>query len=69
MDGLKAFRACPFCGNPYPHLRVIQGEDGFRDRYCILCDYAEGGCGAEGGWRHSMEEAIAIWNDRRRKWR
>ena len=69
LDGCGEIRACPFCGKPEPVLRIIGGQDGFRDQYCFLCDYDEGGCGAEGGLRHSPEEALAVWNERRRKWR
>lgn len=57
-------RACPHCGNPNPHLQLYPGKDGFRTRYAILCDYQEGGCGAEGGRYHSVAEAIEFWNAR-----
>ena len=49
---------CPFCGFREPHLAVHPGADGFRDRYSVLCDYRDGGCGADGPWRHSREEAV-----------
>ena len=62
-------RPCPFCGNPDVTLRRKAGEDGFRDRYYVLCDYDLGGCGAEGGWRHRPEEAVWCWNERRRVYR
>lgn len=39
---------CPFCGFREPHLAVHPGADGFRDRYSVLCDYQDGGCGADG---------------------
>ena len=60
-------KKCPFCGSDNLFLRVIGGKDGFRDRFCVLCDYDDGGCGAEGGWRHSPAEALDVWNQRRRK--
>jgi hypothetical protein len=62
MDEL---RSCPFCGEILaPTLIVRKGKNGWRDRYAVLCDYNEGGCGAESGWYHSPEEAIASWNRR-----
>lgn len=69
MDRYFIPRMCPFCGKTEPKLRIIGGGDRFRDRYCVVCDYDEGGCGAEGGWRHSPSEALACWNERRRKYR
>lgn len=47
-------------------MRIIGGQDGFRDQYCVICDYDTGGCGAEGGWRHDPDEALYAWNQRRR---
>ena len=56
---------CPHCSSPTaPRITIIEGKDGFRHRYAVLCDYENGGCGAEGGYRHSEEEAIAVWNER-----
>lgn len=55
---------CPFCGFKEPHVTVHPGVDGFRDRYSVLCDYRDGGCGADGPWYHSREEAVGAWNRR-----
>ena len=55
---------CPFCGFKEPHVTVHPGADGFRDRYSVLCDYQDGGCGADGPWYHSRVEAIWAWNRR-----
>lgn len=55
---------CPFCGNSKPRGRIYFGQDGFRDRYAILCHYFEPGCGAESGHYHTMQEAIDSWNRR-----
>ena len=55
---------CPFCGNEVVRLITRHGIDGWRDRYYILCDYNDGGCGASGGWYHSSNEAVACWNRR-----
>lgn len=68
MEELNLFRThlepCPHCGNPKPHGRRYQGRDGFRDRFSVLCDYAEGGCGAESGHYHTIAEAVTNWNCR-----
>lgn len=55
---------CPFCGSKEPHVTVHPGVDGFRDCYSVLCDYQDGGCGADGPWYHSRDEAIWAWNRR-----
>ena len=60
---MKPIKRCPFCGN-YARIIIRQGKDGWRDRYSVLCDYENGGCGAESGWYHSREEAIDSWNKR-----
>ena len=57
-------KPCPFCGFGYPSVVTYPGQDGFRDRYAVRCDYTDGGCGAEGGWRHYVEEAVEVWNGR-----
>lgn len=63
-------RACPFCGfMESVDIRCKPGKDGWRARYYVLCDYDEGGCGAAGGERHSVAEAVGCWNERRRKYR
>ena len=66
--GERKLRACPFCGNPDLTIAVYKGTDGFRNRYAVLCDYDYGGCGAEGGHRHYIDEAVDVWNERRRKY-
>lgn len=45
-------------------LMTKPGRNGFRDLYFVRCRYDEGGCGGEGGWRHSKEEAVNAWNKR-----
>lgn len=66
--GTLQLRRCPFCGNPEPRLVRYAGKDGFRDRFAVLCDYDDGGCGAEGGQCHYRHEAVLCWNARKRKW-
>lgn len=67
--GELEIRKCPFCGFEGCFVRMEKGKDGFRDRYYVICDYGWGGCGAAGGERHSMAEAVGCWNERRRKYR
>lgn len=55
---------CPFCGNKDVTMMKRNGKDGFRDRFYVLCDYNDGGCGASGGWYHSESEAAEMWNKR-----
>lgn len=59
--GLKP---CPFCGNKDVILMTRNGHDGWRDRFYVLCDYNDGGCGASGGWYHHPYEAGNAWNRR-----
>lgn len=58
------YNPCPFCGNTNPKPRRYKGRDGWRDRFAVLCRYDEGGCGAEGGRYHTLEEAVEAWNRR-----
>ena len=55
---------CPFCGYKKPVLMTRHGQDGWRDRFYVLCDYTLGGCGASGQWNHYADEAIEAWNRR-----
>ena len=60
MDELKP---CPFCGTE-PTVIVRRGKAGWRDKFAVLCDHEQGGCGAESGWYHNEEEAVETWNKR-----
>ncbi len=64
----RAVKRCPFCGNPDVEMILIKPEDGFRVKFAVRCNYDSGGCGAEGGWRHNVDEAVDVWNQRKRKW-
>lgn len=58
-------KPCPFCGMKDSIVFITRkGKDGWRDRYSVLCDYEDGGCGAESGWYHDRGEAVAAWNRR-----
>ena len=58
-------RPCPFCGSKdAPKIAKRYGANGWRDRYAILCDYEDGGCGSESGWYHELAEAVGCWNMR-----
>jgi len=63
-------KRCPFCGKPDPVLRTYKadGKKLFLDRFSVLCRWDDGGCGAESGWYHSPEEAVAMWNQRKRRY-
>ena len=56
-------KICPFCGNDGT-IRILKGKGGWRDRYAVICNYDDGGCGAESGLYHSEAEAIEAWNSR-----
>ena len=57
-------KPCPFCGGSNSLSIAEHPQEGFGSRYSILCDYREGGCGADGPWYHSPEEAAWAWNRR-----
>lgn len=59
-----SLKPCPFCEKKEPTIWVRVGRNGWRDRYCVLCDYDDGGCGSESGWYHSEAEAVECWNRR-----
>ena len=60
---MEELRCCPFCGGE-GKIIVRRGKNGWRDRYSVLCDYDDGGCGSESGWYHYEQEAIEAWNRR-----
>ncbi len=65
MPKINDLKPCPFCGQGSPvHMVVQRGTEGWRDRYYVLCDYREGGCGASGGTYHTEAEAFASWQNR-----
>lgn len=57
-------KPCPHCGFEKLHARRYLEEDDFSDKYAILCDYRDGGCGAESGHYHTLLEATLMWNKR-----
>lgn len=64
-------KACTFCGFAKPKVVLLQPDDVNRyvNKFMVLCDYREGGCGAASGWFNCPEEAEYMWNQRRRKWK
>lgn len=64
-------KQCPFCGFPRPKVVLLQpdGMSRYTNKFMVLCDYRDGGCGASSGWFNCPEEAGYMWNQRRRKWR
>lgn len=58
-------KPCPFCGEKDAvRMMMREGKDGWRNRFFVLCEYDNGGCGAESGWYHYREEAAEAWNRR-----
>ena len=58
-------KPCPHCGFEKPHIRQYAAEDiGFFSKYAVICDYRDGGCGAESGHYNNKIEAISNWNSR-----
>ena len=57
-------KPCPHCGFDKLHGRKYISQDDFPAKYAILCDYSEGGCGAESGHYHTLLEATLMWNKR-----
>ena len=58
---------CPFCGGR--NVKVIErkrhaGKETEKVSYAVLCNYREGGCGANGGRRRTPLEAKIVWNQR-----
>lgn len=63
-DEIK-LRFCPFCGSTdAPRMYTRHGKNGWLDRFMIICDYDDGGCGGSSGWYHYPREAIECWNRR-----
>lgn len=56
-------KPCPHCGFFKPQGRKYL-SDSFSPKYAVLCDYREGGCGAESGHYHTLFEAVSNWNQR-----
>ena len=62
---MAEMKPCPFCGELLtPRIVCRIGRNGWRDRWCVPCEYGDGGCGAESGWYYSQDEAIEAWNRR-----
>ena len=65
--GLKIkLKPCPFCGKKDLLIRKhrADGMKLFRERYSVVCDFRDGGCGTESGWWYDPEEAAEMWNKR-----
>ena len=61
---MVVLKKCPFCGNKYVSVVKHETKCGWRPFYYVLCDYADGGCGATGQWSHEQADAIEAWNRR-----
>jgi len=68
VDGMP-LRECPFCGKCVAGIRIFtpDGRKLFTHRYGVVCDYDRGGCGGAGGIYKTPQEAVAMWNQRKRR--
>ena len=63
---------CPFCGSNHIIIRGCNAQcTEMKDceicnnsSFAVCCDFSNGGCGAEGGYRDTKELAIEAWNRR-----
>lgn len=63
---------CPFCGktdtlimaDDWDDLAVLDVEPTSDNSFAVTCDFTAGGCGAQGGYRKTPEDAEAAWNTR-----
>ena len=60
---MTKLKPCPFCGKK-PYLLARDHEDFPHPWYMVICDYGQGGCGAESAWCVSAEKATEMWNRR-----
>jgi Lar family restriction alleviation protein len=51
---------CPFCGGAPEQ----EPENGGLGSFWIICDNVGIGCGCEGPYKHSPDDAVAAWNRR-----
>lgn len=52
----KGLKSCPFCGNKSPY----SSYDSELNVFSIRCEK----CDARGGYRKTVDEAVAAWNGR-----
>ena len=65
-------KPCPFCGktdtlimaDDWDDLAVLDVEPTSDNSFAVTCDFTAGGCGAQGGYRKTPEDAEAAWNAR-----
>ena len=59
-NALAELMPCPFCGGkPNDEL-----EDNGSNVTWVICDNVKDGCGCEGPYKHTPEDAIEAWNRR-----
>ena len=70
VEGMP-LKNCPFCGKPVPDIKIFPEDEKIRfsPRFGVVCDWDYGGCGGAGGLYKTPQEAVAAWNQRRRKWK
>jgi len=57
---MSYLKSCPFCGEP----AIEQIENNGAGCFWVICDNVKGGCGCEGPYKHSPEDAVSAWNRR-----
>lgn len=67
-------RPCPFCGRAdTPEVTdwndangIDEDDPAYEDgpAFVVVCNYRAGGCGAVGGVRDRLSEAVDAWNGR-----
>ena len=63
---LSDAKDCETCSNFESEEVCPAYEEGdFCPYHFVVCSCYKGGCGASGGWKLTVEEAIAAWNRRR----
>ena len=66
---LYQIQRCPFCG--VDHAKIISQAELWEEdtascaeRYTVVCDRDDGGCGATCGFHESKQKAVCRWNTR-----
>ena len=62
---------CPFCGNDFSCIwsekdRATENGEEFCgvDKFTVVCDFFDNGCGATCGWHDTVADAVGRWNTR-----
>ena len=64
---MDSIAPCTHCGGDGGIFTRPASSKVNHDMYAVVCDYADGGCGAQSGWYLTEEDAVAAWNRRDRE--